>query len=401
MVALLDNQPGPWGDNGPVGEEQHTANRFTVTAPFDAESFEWECLVANNAAYKPARLTLWNATDDLVVSTVNDVVTPTTTGRKLVALPAPVTLVTGKTYEVSWGGSGGTAYHRPLIGSASAVDLPAPFQWANPKGGFNTTYNVDKSGTLAFITGCGITGEEAIIPPGNPPAGEPNPGTLNPSGSLAYWLHRDTVNPDSLPKITQELLADLVADETTRDAYYAALLGTASSSTTATVMGRLAALLPLVASVASIAADVVDIASFFTGATCTIDDLCVKLDNVYQSLTTEVGRRRVSILDPAWVARETLVGAGNAIWDEPADRYVLTLTGWGALRKWTPIAGVDMFGYRGSATGITEDLLSHYFPLVGKKHIIYESGERFQGLLLNLDGDLEWTLEAYDYVPTL
>jgi hypothetical protein len=236
-------------------------------------------------------------------------------------------------------------------------------------------------------------------PSGPPPANEPSPGTLNPSGSLPWWLHKDTLNPDPFWKL-QNILINAIKDATRETLELAGALANYGATVAwGTPQERLEAIGAVLKAI-------------WTDSGGQRPRMEIALADQIAGVETQVltglsgissgGRAvadTVSVLDPGYTLTDTLVGAGDAVWTEPADKYVLTLTGWGTQRMWTTIGGIDIFGYRGSATALDGDLLGHYWPLMAKKHVIYDAGARMFGLLLNLPGDLEWTLEAYTYVP--
>lgn len=377
--------------------------RFSVSAAVDIESLDWY-LPVNASGHTPLNVRLWEdlggGSGELLVSAAS-ITDGGAIGWQKCPLAVPYPLVVGKNYIVScswtqgqkrgaWAPGaniGGTV--SPLVRDAATSDRIRVGSYGFP--------NVEWDRQAAAVSVTLVSGSG-----GGGIGDDPDPPTnANLTARLAQWLSSvpatQTHELDGIPWLMYQIvqgmdtLLDTVAEKTNFIRNWteqnAGLAGTVAGWT---IFGYL-------------------------------DDLRNKTQTILDYINPPAGggtrpiiadieavvgagpndlratQDRITMSDVGWVPTQTVVGSGSFVWHVPADRYVLTITEYGSQRPYTEVGTVPYWLHRGFWAVMDGDRVGHYFPLVGHKHMLYEVGHRLQGVLLGLDGDLEWTLTAYDF----
>lgn len=401
MASL--NPPTPNGTDTGAGLTLGT--RFHATANQQVTAIKWYGTSVTNF---PDRVSIYNITDSVTlwttVPTALNWGSPTSNWYTLSTTGlggGPPTLVSGKNYVVTIynEGSGATKYYSnggggspdsPLVVDYWAVQQSGDVQNPNSTDFSNTRYGLD------------IVTQTPPAPP--PPEGNDGDAPTNStiSGRLAQWVSSDpavnTHELDGLPWLTHVLAQsiDSATAETlqliTALASYGGAIAFGSSDDKLKAIGGV-------------------LQAIWTDApggvprmeTALLNRIGLAQDTLSDTISGNAGTRfggdatGVAAVG-AWTLTDTLVGSGDAAWDHAGDKYVLTITAWGATRRWGAIAGVPYYGHRGFWAPLEVDLVGDYRPIVGRKHLLHIPGQRLQGVLVGLEPDLEWTLEAYDWV---
>lgn len=201
-IGLWDNWVGPIGTGSNGGFTTEWGLAFTCTTSINVTGLKWYAGVANNAAYAPTNLHLWDGVTHALLDTLA-VSTPTTTGWQTYNLPAARNLQANYLYVVSF--QWGTNHFLPFVGQQLVLSSPlvwdvVPTRTAGNNGGGlwpgtslgNQWPAVDVVATVGTVT-----------PPGPAPTTNDN---------LASWLRADSDNThqdtSSVPGLPWEIHQD-------------------------------------------------------------------------------------------------------------------------------------------------------------------------------------------------
>lgn len=400
LVPFTNLPPNSDGSGAPTVWGQNV----TVTSPIEVTGLSY--YLGSLTWNRPTYLYLFNRTTGNLLQAVA-VPSATETGWHTLAID-PVTLQVGTTYFVAEG---------------SAVSLRIPYWPSNPPapdspfvGG--TLYVGGTGGPTPPIPTTTSTAARAGVSVGDtapggggggsdpPPSGEPNPGTIDPGGSLAWWLHKDTTNTDSLPLLTKDVVdAFRVAFDTVVGSV------TSTASATGTLFQRVnqvlvdtAALLGRIPTTITTGFD--QLFSWFgsAGLPAGADTIPTGIQAIRDALDADVGvellRERLD-LSPAlsdtarWTLVGTTTGAGDGAVTDQADLYLLSIVAIPTLanqrvigiRTWLP-----RWGWVAPVVkGYVRERQFHDFDQVA----ITAGGLFMSGLLIHTGEGWEWSVDAY------
>lgn len=319
-----------------------------------------------------------------------------TPGWNRVALSAPVTIVANRTYFVGYVANNTLAFQvrgfTPMPGGiGGGGQLLGDFI------GGNTNAIGGAAGWDAAAVGVVIGGTTGPVPPADPPDEEPDPGTVDPGGSLAYWLHQATENPDSLPKLIYGLL-QTVQGAITSIAGHAGKIGDFPISFKNIPKASIAAFLfDLGMSIWSQEQEQEAQAQVLT----TINDRTSQLQDDILGITGTVGNRGIredsSIAAPGWSVAGGGGGAGHFTITVPADRYILELTNWGENRVVNELAGVPFHTQPFWWCPLDGDIAGEYRTFRSVKTELRIPGRSLVGAFVSLPPDVEYQWTGYTY----
>jgi hypothetical protein len=403
-VKELFGGTAPANAPGALAGERERGVRFTVTAAVDVDMLHWFRADAPTSP-APSTVRLWeeltSSTAELLATAVS-VEDTLAVGWQDAPLGGPITLVTGKTYCVS--GCHPTGFRSSNTAEPNIPVATAPFAWHASPGrdkaspcGFPPT--IDNTTAYGFDI-------SAVEPP--PPADSPGedgdpPTNENISARIAQWQSLDpdvqTHEEDGIPWFLKTLLQ--ATKDQLQDTWD--LIQALGSTVEAISWGNPLAVLASIPNVLkSIWTDTptLGVPRMETSILDRVGLAQTDLTTLVESIPTDPRAEQdvVGMDELGWVSTGTQIGDGGFHWDHPADRYVLTITAYGSHRPFNDVGGIPYWLHRGFWAVVDFDRVGHFYPIVGHKHMLYEVGSRMQGVLLGLDGDLEWTLTAYDYV---
>jgi hypothetical protein len=400
VASLQDTQITP-ASGGIAGSNPTVLGvQFIVLETTWVDAIAWY----NNAASQanlPNNIKLWRklSGDDELLTTVSGIVMASTVGWHWSPFDDPVELITGETYVATVEIASGKGWNE--VPSGSVVAPASPFDFAANR----RAWRDGSSGPVNQESNGNLFGVDVRILAGPPPGGgvgdEGDPPTNeNLTARLAEWLSADpdvNTKEGDLPWL---LKVGQVALQSGLDE----------------AVGMLDALIAL-----GIAVRFGDIDDKLLAVGAVLDEFRIESTAGHVETQTAVGDQItaavVTLADqiaagPAdlraaqdhiplggtgWTAVDTVVGSGSFYWDQPADRYVLTITEYGTHRAYNTVGGVPYWLHRGFWARMNGDRVGHYSPICGHKHELYEVGSRLPGVLIGLDADLEWTLTAWDY----
>lgn len=312
-----------------------------------------------------------------------------------------VPLVSGEEYVVTAYGEGAT-FRRPYwTGGGGVPDAGLAVDWWS-------VYQAGDQIDPANLYGSNIRSYLDILaevpPPPPPPGGEdPDPPTnATISARIAEWLSSNAATNihelDGLPWLIHALSVAIKEETAETVQLLQALAGYGGAIAFGSSDDKLAAIGGVLQAIWTDAPGGVP-----RMETAIIDALTGGDAGLAAQLSGATGARfggdTTGVASPVgWFVSNTIMGVGDVAWEWPADRYVLTITAWGADRRWGAVGGIPYYGHRGFWTPLEVDLVGDYRPIVGRKHLMWVPGARLQGVLVGLEPDLEWTLEAYDWV---
>lgn len=399
MPGLLDNQAGTPALSGAVSNDQQYANCFTVSETTVFHRVDWYA-VTNDVANAPASIRLWRADNSTQVQAITTIPQQAGPGWQSIQLGDPITCSAGIEYRLGWHASNG---RKVAVWAADpTVDPPAPMAWSTS----------DKSlqrASATLIPNAGWVGTAAVslhtddAPTNNPPPSQPPNNTGLPiTADLAYWLHKDTSNPDSAVKLIHDWLLEdasaYLAKLTTIEGA-TAVIGSASSSGDTTAMGRLATIITLVTALASVTDDVASAITTILGwtedqgaPTALILD---RLAYLQESIGLDMARRNEAITPEVWTLVDTLEWDGPFTWDVPADRYRLHVETVGPFRPVNVVAGVDVLYRSGWWSLLTDTVADERRWLSFRDQDLWVPGVRAPGILVHPWPEATGTLQAW------
>jgi hypothetical protein len=402
MVSLLDNHVGGTFTTWYDGAIRTVGNRFKVEIQVEVDGLvHWS---HTSSGQRPTNIKLWEqltSSTGEVLATAPAVNNNSGNGPHLSPLSGPITLFPGKTYVVTAEYNNASQASKWDSGPPTAAPYPLVWDtvWSVQLSGQGYPFAASPGDDLWTMDVATIQGSEG----GDPGNDADAPTNASLSARLAQWLSTDPAvqihETDGIPWFLKTLLQatkDQVAD--TWD-----LIQSLGSTVEAISWGNPLAVLASIPNVLkSIWTDTPTLGvprmetSILTRVGLAQTDLTTLVENI--PTDPRAGQDVVEMSDPDWLAVDTVLGSGSFHWDVPADRYVLTITAYGAHRPFNEVGGIPYWLHRGWWAVVDFDRVGHFYPIVGHKHMLYEVGARCQGVLLGLDGDLEWTLTAYDYV---
>jgi hypothetical protein len=388
MPWVLGNVIGAWGVSPAATTSPETGMAFVSATGGQITKMRWY-RVSNLSTALPTNLRVWDAVTG-TQATPSVVPDNGAVGWQEHTLAVPVPIAAGREYRVSISIPNGNVYARQAYSGLVLPDYPI-YTPANahvvksPGPGYP---NVADTGWVDAV--------DAFIEPGDftPPTSDIS---LDVANQLADWLSLadETHGADNIVKLALDILQAEEGIIQTVDAkvedvqtWFQGALGIEGNFLTGALRVYLDGL-----------KDTIDLVQAQVDLVRDTD-----VPNILES-TSGIGSggRPIAdtsgVLDPGYVLTDTKVGVGADTWDVPADRYVFTITNPGDLTGGMTINGVPFFRHRGRWAPLEIDLIGHYYPLLGEKHLLYESGRRLPGVLLYVEPYIEWTLEAFDYVP--
>lgn len=399
MGSLLASQTGGISAGGGGGNVFQVGVQFVVAEAVEVDRIAYYN-VQNNADNAPLTLKLWNmSVGPELLHSVPAVNSGAVIGWYESPLSAPYTLQTGVTYAVT-GFFSGDQWGE--IASANVVAPDAPFQFAANRRCWNNGNDAPPNEfSNANLITVDILASESGGGGGDPGEEGDPPTNANLSVRLGQWLSSDpgtqTHELDGLPWLTKVVVdsVQVGVDEAVGMLEALIALGIAVRFNDAeAIMTALRAVVDEIA-LDTQATRAYTTAEGVSGFSPLMDDIKDAIEAGPTDLRAP--QDTVPLGAAGWTAVDTVLGQGAFLWDVPADRYLLTITAYGAKRMYQEVGGVPYWLHRGFWAPVNFDMVGHFYPLAGHKHELYEVGRRLPGVLLALDGDLEWTLTAYDY----
>lgn len=398
MVGLLDNQAVFTSNE--IGEAQYMFGRFHVEAEFVVNSLRWYAN-GTGSSWLPDRIALCNETTNTVLRDL-PCVEPAVAGWQTVDADGPVTLTPGNVYRIGTRARNVWTTWRAVLADGNIVAPPAPFVWESDPTQYYTSVSATSGFAAGTMTAAEVSGTAGSTPPEEPPASEPDPGTLDPGGSLAYWLHRATANPDSAVKLVHDWLLNDASTYLSRLSTIegqTAVIGSVSSSGTSTAMGRLAALLTALTAVASVADDVLSAVNTILGWTedqgAPTSLILDRLEYLQESVGLDMARRNEAITPELWTLVDTLEWDGPFTWGVPADRYRLHVETVGPFRPVNVVAGLDVLYKSGWWSLLTDTVADERRWLSFRDQDLWLPGVRAPGVLVHPWPEATGTIQAW------
>lgn len=400
MVSLLDNHVLGAVSTWYSGANRTVGHRFTVNTPVDLDGIRYYAHVSSGQ--RPSALKLWkeltSTTGELLVSVpiVNN--TPGV-GWHTSLFTNDYPLETGVVYCVTAEVDNASQTTRFTSGPPAAA--PYPLVWdSKPAVGLTSWgYPFAASGgtELWGVDVVTVAGSEG----GSVGSGGEAPTNDTLTARLAQWLSSDpdtqVHETDGLPWLlrTGQLALQVGMDEAVGMLEALIALGIAVRFNDAeAIMAAMRAVVDEIALDSQATRDHVQTVGA-SGFPPLVDQIVEAVGTAPTDLRAP--QDTVPLSDPGWVAVDTVLGSGSFLWDQPADRYVLTITAYAPTRSYNEVGTVPYWLHRGFWAVVDFDRVGHYYPIVGHKHMLYEVGSRLPGVLIGLDADIEWTLTAYDY----
>lgn len=388
--------------SGAFDNTYNFSTRVTMTGNLTIRRFAWWATASGGDV--PSRFTVWRVGDGVKLYDTTTINATGSAGEWRWTDMDELTLVVGETYSLQLSQTVGKTL--PFSSATPTPDSPLTLaggavRWYSIVS--NSMANTSQSGVdYLAINVDDAGGSSPPTPPAEPPTTEPDPGSIDPGGSLAYWLHKDTVNPDSAVKrIHDWLLNDAsgyLAKLTTIEGA-TAVIGTASSSGESTAMGRLAAILSIVTAAASVTDDVLDAINTVLGWT---DDqgaptalILGRLEYLQGTIGLDWARRNEAITPEVWTLVDTLEWEGPFTWNVPADRYRLHVETVGPFRPVNVVAGLDVLYKLGWWSLLTDTVADERHWLSFRDQDLWVPGVRAPGIIVHPWPEATGTLQAW------
>lgn len=396
MTRLWEVNEPPWTAQAPLGSTYTWAMRVNCVSDTSVARIGF-FRAAENVA--PVAVVLYRADTQAVVFRDDSPTIGPVGSWSWTECDAGINLVNGVSYRVCIVAGGTCGVAKGNIG-APAPPSPLSFSGSPPYHYATSDAFPSSSGGVSTYLGIDLeTGTPGIPDADPPPDGEPDPGTLNPGGSLAYWLHKETPNLDSAVKVLYDWWAlDRLVLTAARDAIddwndrAGVLFGTSGVVLGGLLAARLDSLLATM--------DAVDAAIAELGTPAQVSDVTA-VGEALADLAVDVGDIRNTTPWPGtgWVKTGETTFEGCLAWEQQADLYVVGFTAIPDNVGTTEACGVTLYHRLAWASEKNGDHIGERRYIEFQNALVENNGRRMNGLLLVAKPLTEGTVEAWQINP--